>query len=325
MCLVCPPGRASSGNAEIGSSICHQCGPGLQSKEGAAFCSPTPRIGSDERQPQWGPQVIEAAWANSGNITALRAVKVEDRTYFINLFTPSSAPKVAGALHPQLPIQAYWWEWLPPRETEESSTCSTGSFLRPVGDLLESVVSSSDASVRGVWLTYSGDCESGNSGRRVRRAYLLLKCDPELSGEDPVPSFAQNARPLSMTSCEDVALEWRSFAACPLCNSSDWQPVISETCIPVQGRKVTHVAARGCFGGVKAPQEYWEPCDGQAPIEALIVLLSTGGCMVCCLSCYVVLLRRRYAKYFPLDESSTASGQPVPASNIGAHQTREQL
>lgn len=97
-------------------------------------------------------------------------------------------------------------------------------------------------------------------------------------------------------------------------------------CDPVKGQRVTWVAPSGCLGGAQKPKDFWEPCPGATrllkigskcsevlSIVALVAIAGYAGCIVCCLSGYVFLLRRRYAKYMTLDEPSS-----VEPTNIGA-------
>ena len=48
-------------------------------------------------------------------------------------------------------------------------------------------------------------------------------------------------------------------------------------------------------------------------LVALVIVGAVVGCILCCLSIYVLLLRRRYAKYMMLEEGS-ATNVVAPAS-----------
>eukprot|EP00931_Biecheleriopsis_adriatica_P101375 TRINITY_DN76528_c0_g1_i1.p1 TRINITY_DN76528_c0_g1~~TRINITY_DN76528_c0_g1_i1.p1 ORF type:complete len:1173 (+),score=188.80 TRINITY_DN76528_c0_g1_i1:49-3519(+) len=319
-CSICPAGRAASGNQGRGSAICQVCGPGLRSGQGAAFCTPHEVLGvATGNFPQWQTQAIADAWlgqAGAEAVNGLRIVQVEERWYYINFFQPS---QLAGSRNAPAGVTAYWWEWLPSRTETSSDTCASqqGAFVRPVGDLLEAVKVDEGAgtSSRGAWLTFSGDCKSA-SGSRVRRADLFLSCDPNQHPDHLQLNFLHNARPSS--GCEDVALEWRTPAACPLCRASDWQPVTDSICDPAKGQHITYLAPEGCFGGEPAPKDFWQPCPGVVNMAALLVILAVIGCSLCCLSCYVMLLRRRYSKYIMLGDGPAVSGNGVAPSTMGS-------
>ena len=49
-------------------------------------------------------------------------------------------------------------------------------------------------------------------------------------------------------------------------------------------------------------------------LVAFVIVGAFVGCILCCLSIYVLLLRRRYAKYMMLEDSQSAANAVAPAS-----------
>ncbi|CAE8626224.1 unnamed protein product, partial [Polarella glacialis] len=288
-CKPCPAGRSSSGDGGLGSESCRDCGPGLQSLEGAGYCEPLASIG------HWSSHAIEAAWhigqaavLNSASNSGLRMVRIEDRVFYIDLFTPRQRPDgpsfefeaegaTATAASQPLASLAFWWEWLPPREEligylDSGCEARGGSYVRAVGDVIEGidVADPSADGPTGLWASFSGLCEETGSAPRVRRAQIFLHCDLFQSPEDLSLSFMDGMRPSSEDgrSCEDFALEWRTSAACPVCSESSWRPVFAGGCEET-GRKVTYMADPPCSGGAPAPKDRWQPCPG--PVDLLML------------------------------------------------------
>lgn len=346
-CSMCPSGRT----AEAGSAVCRACGPGLRSDAGAARCEPMAEVGlasfvggTDRRR--WSVDAVVQAWNASG---VLRPLKVEDRLYYFGLFNTlpgpaAAAPSPAGGGS----SLAYWWERLPPRGSPEAggrAACPAGGFgvtYREVGGTLESLEPVADGEVVGLWASFSGSCEGV-----PRTAKVLFRCDfwaatasnvllaavdaledggvtvPTAgpSGKVLLADFVGGARPSTPAGCEDIAIEWRTPSACPLCHESDFVPVAVGACDPRRGRMVGYVPRSPCFGGAEAPQAFYEPCGGSG--LAIIMVVATVvpvSCVLCCLISYVLLLRRRYAKYMVLGEGEErALRHPsVTPTNIGA-------
>jgi len=214
---------------------------------------------------------------------------------------------------------------------------------------LESLEPVSEGDVLGVLATFTGTCEG-----TPRRAKVLLRCEAEETpngvlglaaaalmkrahamGRSPSPSPSEvlqasfRKRPTSARSCDDVEIEWRSQAACPLCRPDDFVPVKYGKCDPRKGQVVMIMAQSRCFGGAEAPQDRLEPCgdSGGIPKAVIAAFVVPVALVLCCLGCYVALLRRRYSQYMSLEEDQDAdkdtggdlrSSGSVPASNIGA-------
>mmetsp|Transcript_9595 Transcript_9595/g.29697 ORF Transcript_9595/g.29697 Transcript_9595/m.29697 type:complete len:1190 (-) Transcript_9595:44-3613(-) len=373
-CRRCPAGHSSAGGgaacaacdsgyaAAEGAAACVACGPGLRSAGAAARCEPVPMLAAKNfvgasTGSQWDLQAIARAW--HGNATeGLRPLRVEDRLYYVGLFSPFLGP--AGGTAWGTRADAYWWERLPPRASSApsspgiggSAVCEAGSGVasyRSVGESLESLEPVSEGDVLGVLATFTGTCEG-----TPRRAKVLLRCEAEETpngvlglaaaalmkrahamGRSPSPSPSEvlqasfRKRPTSARSCDDVEIEWRSQAACPLCRPDDFVPVKYGKCDPRKGQVVMIMARSRCFGGAAAPQDRLEPCgdSGGIPKAVIAAFVVPVALVLCCLGCYVALLRRRYSQYMSLEEDQDAdkdtggdlrSSGSVPASNIGA-------
>lgn len=299
----------------------------------------------------------ERSWAKivNGSVVAngsLRAVKVEGWHYFLGLFWPGLKPQ----LRPIAPGQdagitasastsplAYWWEHLPPLSSLEGQDGSLGSGvcqdnvieIQSIAESFDSLQPTANDEVLGLWATFSGTC--GPSGQQVRRSGIFLRCDPvALPGEPgntfdraasviagggawetPDLNFVEGQRPTSPRGCEDIALEWRTSFACPLCRREDFDAVAVSNCQAGKGRKIAFINKRPCHGGVEEPEAFWEPCGQQAAVTAAIVV--PAGLVLCLLGSYVLLLRRRYAKYMQLEEEK---GSAVTPTQLGAASNR---
>jgi len=331
----------------------------LRSAPGAARCTPQEQItsenfvgGSSAESPQWRAADVAATWyGRSGNASLagqLQAMRVEDRYFYLDLFAALSAPSAAGDLSGGL---AYWWERLPPRDWDTEGQRDSGSgastsrtvceasgsavTFRSVGVHLESIVPFAQGRKNGLKATYSGPCE----GRR-RTAEVRLLCDgghsifdflwenmgvlgrfPFYQREPLVGVFAEGGRPNETRSCEDIAIEWTHSGLCPLCQPSFYSAVKLDckhnTYASVPVKRIP------CHGGASAPPELWKKCPTDGINFQYIVIGAVASAMMWCLGCYVLLLRRRYAKYMVLEEeqvvATKAGGGETPApQHIGA-------
>ncbi|CAJ1358516.1 unnamed protein product [Effrenium voratum] len=244
-CQPCPNGTASSSPG----ARCEKCGPGTFAAGSA--CRPLPSLGGRGQQ-KFDTLRIGSVWHNATQETGLKLIQVEDKSYYVNLAESHRLPGgIAGA--------AYIWEVLPPREACAAERSAESAFARPLAERLEAV-KRNEGRPPGLWFTFVGNCTEVSGQRRT---HVLLSCADAapwdfrlLSGMRPAMAGGQ--------SCEDLALEWRTPLACPLCQ---------------------------------------EPRDGAVKdIVALVLFGGLVGCILCCLSVYVLLLRRRYAKYIMLGE-----------------------
>ncbi|CAE7366954.1 MORN3 [Symbiodinium sp. KB8] len=312
-CSRCPAGRASSGDRGAGSPSCKPCGRGTFSDPGASFCKPLATLGGEGRL-QWSTEAILAAWPNSSQTSSgLRGVQVEDRTYYVSLLEPKRFP---GISLPFTNAAAFVWEVLPPRINNDGDACESSasslSSLRPFAETLEQVVPN-EGMPAGLWLNFAGSCERMGEVTK-RELHILLSCRPEARRDNLDIKLLSAMRPPSPGGCEDLALEWSTPAACPLCQEGDWEMTVPNKCDPVKGQRVTHVAPSGCRGGVPKPPDSWRPCPGVINILAFVIIGALVGCILCCLSCYVLILRRRYARYMVLEEPQVNGVAP---SSIG--------
>ncbi|CAE7520479.1 MORN3, partial [Symbiodinium sp. CCMP2456] len=312
-CSRCPAGRASSGDRGTGSPSCKPCGRGTFSDSGASFCKPLATLGGEGRL-QWSTEAILAAWPNSSQTASgLRGVQVEDRTYYVSLLEPKRFP---GISLPFTNAAAFVWEVLPPRINNDGDACESSasslSSLRPFAETLEQVVPN-EGMPAGLWLNFAGNCEKMGEVTK-RELHILLSCRPDARRDNLDIKLLSAMRPPSPGGCEDLALEWSTPAACPLCQEGDWEMTVPNKCDPVKGQRVTHVAPSGCRGGVPKPPDSWRPCPGVINILAFVIIGALVGCILCCLSCYVLILRRRYARYMVLEESQVNGVAP---SSIG--------
>ncbi|CAE6931148.1 ELAPOR2 [Symbiodinium natans] len=313
-CSRCPAGRASSGNRGRGSATCTPCGPGTFSDPGASFCKPLVTLGGAGRL-QWSSQSILTAW-NSSQVNGLRAIEVEDRTYYMSLLEPKQFPGVSQQF---AAAAAYVWEVLPPRASSEGDACdatvSSPSALRPFAETLREI-KPNEGKPPGLWLNFVGQCEPlDQMGQRTRRElHILLSCDPDARRDNLDMKLLSAMRPQTPGGCEDLALEWSTPLACPQCQEGDWEMTVPHQCDSVKGQRVSYVAPSGCRGGIPKPPDFWRPCPGVVNILAFVAMGAFVGCILCCLSCYVLLLRRRYSRYMVLEEPH-ANG--VAPSSIG--------
>jgi len=214
-----------------------------------------------------------------------------------------------------------------------ADSCEGGSHIRSVAEMIEAFDARIDGEAALLEATFSGACDDGTPGGRLRRAQVVFHCDvsadhngregtgdPRLdaSGHWHVPdlSFAEGRRPQNPASCEDMVLEWRTPAACPLCRPGDWVPVTDAVCTK-KGRPVVFLSKVPCRGGAPRPSVYYESCvTGTMIVTGMVVAITLVAGILCCLSCYVVLLRRRYAPYMKLEEAGSDSS--APAKVVGA-------
>lgn len=304
LCKACAAGYANPREA----SRCVKCGPGTSSIAGHR-CKINTTVGGDGHL-SWDSNRFLKTWRNkTQDAGGFRRIIVEDRTYYMNLLQPMQLP---GASMEFRAHKAYVWEALPPRMSDVGTCPTESSFVRPVADLLEAV-KPNEGRPSGLWFNFLGRCFR-NGEAAQRRLHLLLSCHPDA---DPLQDFSllSALEPPSDGGCEDLALEWRTLLACPVCQEGDWEAVTPTRCDPVRGQRVTFVAPSDCFGGAKKPKDYWEPCPGVLNLVALVIVGAVVGCILCCLSIYVLLLRRRYAKYMMLEEGSVTN--VVAPASIG--------
>ncbi|CAK9083649.1 Endosome/lysosome-associated apoptosis and autophagy regulator 1 [Durusdinium trenchii] len=314
-CQLCPPGTeessgrcrpcgANTANARAGGR-CMPCGPGTKVGGQGLVCKAKAKLGGDG-QLSWDVRRLLDSWKNISGREGFHRISVEDRVYYLNLLRPM---ELQGASSEFLHQKAYAWEALPPRTEEEAEdqTCTASAFVRPLVDLLEAV-KPNEGMPAGLWFTFLGPCMK-NGEPSHRRLHFLLSCHPDAAPEDF--RMLSSMHPPSVEGCEPVALEWRSRHSCPVCQPGDWEALAPTQCDPIRGQKVSFVAPSGCQGGAQRPKEYWEPCPGVLNLMALVLVGALVGCVLCCLSIYVLLLRRRYAKYMTLEEHPSA---PEPSS-----------
>lgn len=184
-------------------------------------------------------------------------------------------------------------------------------------------------SVFGLRFSFSSLCGVGER-QRMRRAHIVFRCDPffpqqqgEMDDEGvwhvPDLEFVEGRRPVSVHGCEDIELEWRSSAACPVCTSNDYIGVRSGECKNGM-EKVAYYRANDCIEVEAAPEEEWVPCAGSWRGIIIAAITVPVGLICCCCCAYVMVLRRRYKKYMMLDEAELAgaSKSGAPAVSIGA-------
>lgn len=282
----------------------------------------------------------------------LRTVRVEDRWYYLDIFAPGPRPgggppaggrPTAPGTSTGTPLLAYWWEHLPAQGTPIADTgaasmavCnSSDAHIRSVANVFESLKPAAQDEALGLWATFSGTCTTVEARQhRVRQARLFLRCDPSaLLGHPGNPfdtaaallaagnahetsdlSFVEGQRPDSPHSCEDVALEWHTSFACPLCREEDFVAVATSGCQAGKGQRIEYVRKVPCTKGTPRPEAYWEPCSGDASLVIAFVVVPVA-LVLCCIVSYVVTLRRHYSKYMKLEEEQTGS---APPARIGA-------
>jgi len=276
--------------------------------------------------------------------SSLRTVKVEGRLYYLGLFLPGSKPQPASSwsrrevgVDAGASGHAYWWEHVPPLHVLKgrggalgSGVCQgAGGEVRSVAETFDALRPTAGSEVPGLWAAFTGPCGAG--GRQTRRAGIFLRCDPfALPGgpggifdaaaavaaggawEVPGLTFVEGQRPTSRHGCEDIALEWRTSSACPLCRPEDFAPVTAGEC-KAWKQKIAFVRKRPCHGGAEQPKARLEHCGKTAAVTVAIVVPVAAS--LCCLLSYVLMLRCRYAKYMQLGEER---GDAVPPAHIGA-------
>lgn len=267
-------------------------------------------------------------------------LRVEDRVFYLSPFALGAHPGGHQQAAEDGITEAYWWEQVLPfgnidagALSEALRTCER-AWVLAVGDKLEGyepVVQ--DGGILGIAAVFTGLCDEEvtgqESGPRVRRSRLFFRCDldadtlvdaaaeslaagssgggaGDLGGAMHLPELSLlhgGVNDAGALSCVDLALEWRSRAACPLCRRSDWVRVQAHSCKPGKGRQVSYVASVPCVGGAPQPADEWEPCGEIS--GAIIAGIVGGACVAVALMCstivYVVLLRKRYRKYMELE------------------------
>lgn len=319
-CLLCPAGRA----AAAGSSECGECGTGLESTRGSAGChaSRLVELATDnETDPmQWDTPSVAEAWLNATGGRAAGGlsdepmpVQVEGHYFYFGLFAAGPQPGFASGQ------TAYWWERLPAQTSavmgagaDQCGADSAGEIIREAGSEIEKLepVASDDAT--GLRVTYLSSCELGGY-TRLRRTRIFFRCDMELPERASSPfdeqgfwhvpdlSFAEGYVPATPQSCMDMELQWPTPAACPLCREGDWVPIPQTACLWEGRRGWSYIVLNPCRGGAPQPKGYEEQCPSGN--HAIIIGISTCVMTVlCCIGCYVALLRRRYSKYMQLED-----------------------
>jgi len=281
---------------------------------------------------------------------------VEDERFSIDPFGPRAAPgspsTPAGYVTASQAVEgdpvAYWWAKWPSSDSAANVSTSAASSVGPscaapagglydtVGESLEAVEPFVDSEESlGIRATFAGSCDFG----RPRSAQLVFRCDstawaqagllpgvavrPWAPATGPLEvTFAPGGRPSGRESCEEVVLEWRTLAACPMCSSEDFAAVADARC--EDGRRTFWFRAKApCAGGDPAPAPYTEPC-GRFGVRLLVAVVGGPTALVLLLACgYLARVRRRYAKYMALEGPGQEPASGAPATSIGAAETWE--
>jgi len=350
-CHPCAVGRASP---VAGSASCHECSDGLISQSGAAHCQLSTELKAPGRFGQGFPQAthfwnltgLAEAWRttigrNASSWGTHKLQKVEDYYFSLSFFTPVASPTFFSLAEKLDTETAFWWQRLPDRDASQGGAfalgvnegggrCTSGAQTKRVGAALHKLEVALHPAP-GIWATFHGAC-TGLGGRTTyRTARVFFRCDPsapipeeaplDLSGYQHVQDLEFLQRPTSPWSCDDVDLQWRTAAACPLCTPDDFVPIRAETCYNGM-RTVDHIPRKWsgftCIGGAPAPASYQEEsCTPAWQLVAVVVGAILTCWIVGSILAYVLVLRMRYAKYMTLDEALELEKDSVPGETVG--------
>merc|ERR1712136_721761 len=205
-------------------------------------------------------------------------VTMDGRYFYISLLHASSPPSVATEVTSE---KSFWWEIIP--------TCPVVK-VRSVGAIFDAIQVTNEGQVVA---NFSGTCISDGISRH-RVASITFHCDPEaVAGNSEWGSVIDDlelitsGKRVSVNSCDDIALQWRTAAACPVCEDDDVVTVRTSAC-NARGMQTTSEVRLG------------------ADMILLTIALVFLGSVLCCMSTYVMLLRRRYRKYMQLTDPADA-------------------
>jgi len=289
-CEDCPPGRFAFSTAQVD---CVPCGPGLVSALDGSSCVPQAFIQPTGIPSRWNTSGLAEAWTAVAGFQG--EVTMDGRYFYISLLHASSPPSVATEVTSE---KSFWWEIIP--------TCPVVK-VRSVGAIFDAIQVTNEGQVVA---NFSGTCISDGISRH-RVASITFHCDPEaVAGNSEWGSVIDDlelitsGKRVSVNSCDDIALQWRTAAACPVCEDDDVVTVRTSACNARGMQTTSQVRLVSCTGGAQLAGASEVRCG--ADMILLTIALVFLGSVLCCMSTYVMLLRRRYRKYMQLTDPADA-------------------